>query len=173
MKATALLEQQHRKVRTLFRKLESGRSEPEPLLEQLANDLAAHMVIEHELFYPVAAEIDREQISESFEEHALAELAIKRLLATDPGDEVFHARVIAAKELFEHHAKEEEEELFPKREKRLGDDKLNTLGKEMKARFQEVVEGGYEAALPKGPAKTAADAASKKLATKREKRRAA
>jgi iron-sulfur cluster repair protein YtfE (RIC family) len=173
MKATTLLEQQHRKVRTIFRKLQSGRSDPKPLLEQLANELSAHMVIEHELFYPAAAGFDREQISEAFEEHALAELAIKRLIATDPEDEAFHARVVAAKELVEHHVKEEEEVLFPKAEKKLGEEKLNTLGKEMKARFQEAVEAGFEATVPKGQAKTAADMASKKLANKREKKRAA
>jgi hemerythrin superfamily protein len=120
MKATALLEQQHRKVRTLFRKLESGRTDPKPLLEELANDLAAHMTIEHELFYPVAFDIDREQVGEAFEEHALAELAIKRLLATDPSDAAFHARVVAAKDLVEHHIKEEEEQLFPKVESASG-----------------------------------------------------
>lgn len=173
MKATALLEQQHRKVRTLFRKLESGRTDPKPLLEELANDLTAHMAVEHELFYPMAFELDREQVGEAFEEHALAELAMKRLLTTDPEDATFHARVVAAKDVVEHHIKEEEEQLFPKVEKRLGEDKLNALGKEMKARFVELVAAGFQETLPKSPSKTAADAAAKKVIGKREKKRAA
>jgi hypothetical protein len=53
--------------------------------------------------------------------------------------------------------KEEEEDLFPKVEKKLGDDKLNELGDHMKARFAEVVAAGFQAAVPKGFAKTSSD----------------
>jgi hemerythrin-like domain-containing protein len=172
MKATTLLEQQHKKVKALFKKLESGRSAPEPLLEELANDLVAHMVIEHELFYPAVQSIDRSLVAESFEEHSLAELALKRLLATDPGDESFKARVVATKELIEHHVKEEEEELFPKVEKKLGDERLEALGKQMKARFAEAKAEGFAAVVPRGFARTLADV-EKKLALGRTKKRAA
>lgn len=172
MKATSLLEMQHRKVKAMFKKLESGRSEPGPILEALANDLIAHMVIEHELFYPAVEAIDRGLITESFEEHALAEIALKRLLATDPEDESFKARVIAAKELIEHHVKEEEEELFPKVEKKLGSERLEALGKQMKARFAQAREEGFEQAVPRGFARTLADT-DKKLALGRTKKRAA
>lgn len=173
MKATTLLEQQHRKVRALFKKLESGRSEPGPLLTELANDLAAHMAIEHELFYPAIESLDHELVAEAFEEHALGEIALKRLLSTDPQDqETFKARVTAAKELIDHHAKEEEEELFPKVEKKIKEELLEELGKQMKVRFTEVREAGFEAAVPKGFGRTLADA-DKKLAVKRAKKRAA
>jgi len=172
MKATKLLEQQHKKVRSLFKKLEGGRAEPGPLLTELANDLVAHMAIEHEIFYPAVESVDRSLVSEAFEEHALGEIALKRLLQTDPEDESFKARVVAAKELIEHHVEEEEEELFPKVEKKLGDERLEELGKQMKARFLEVREAGYESAVPKGFARTLADL-DKKLAMKRAKKRAA
>jgi hemerythrin-like domain-containing protein len=172
MKATKLLEQQHRKVKALFKKLESGRSDPAPLLQELANDLIAHMAIEHELFYPAVQSIDRSLIAEAFEEHSLAELALKRLLATDVGDESFKARVVATKELIEHHVKEEEEELFPKVEKKLGDEKLEALGKQMKARFAEARDQGFSGAAPKGFARTLADV-DKKLALGRSKKKAA
>ncbi len=171
MKATALLEQQHRKVRTLFRKLENGRADPGPLLTELANDLIAHMTIEHELFYPAVESVDREMIAESFEEHSLAEIALKRLLQTDPADETFAARVTAAKELVEHHVQEEEETLFPKVEKKLDDERLEQLGKEMKVRFNEVREAGFEASAPKGFARTLADS-ERKLALRRKRRAA-
>jgi hemerythrin-like domain-containing protein len=172
MKATTLLEQQHKKVKALFKKLESGRSDPAPILEELANDLIAHMVIEHELFYPAVQGIDRSLVTESFEEHSLAELALKRLLATDPGDESFKARVVATKELIEHHVKEEEEELFPKVEKKLGDEQLEILGKQMKTRFNEAKAEGFVAVAPRGFARTLADI-EKKLALGRTKKRAA
>lgn len=172
MKATTLLEQQHKKVKAMFKKLESGRSDPLPILQDLANDLIAHMAIEHEIFYPAVEAIDRSLVAESFEEHSLAELALKRLLGTDPEDESFKARVVATKELIEHHVKEEEEELFPKVEKKLGDEKLEQLGKQMKARFAEVQSAGFEQTVPRGFARTLADL-EKKLALKRPKKRAA
>jgi iron-sulfur cluster repair protein YtfE (RIC family) len=170
MKATTLLENQHRKVEAIFKKLESGRSEPEPLLEDLANSLAAHMAIEQDIFYPAIKEVDEEMVNESYEEHSLAEVGLKRLLsATD--DESFKARVTALKELIEHHVKEEEEELFPEVEKALGDEALEQLGKTMKARFEEVYEAGFEAAVPKTAVpKTSADAARKASSRKAAKK---
>jgi iron-sulfur cluster repair protein YtfE (RIC family) len=164
MKATSLLESQHRKVEALFKKLESGRSERAPVLEELANSLAAHMAIEQDIFYPMIKEVDEDLVNESFEEHALAELALKRLLLTDPEDESFDARVTALKELIEHHVKEEEEELFPEVEKQIEADQLTEAGKTMKTRFDEVFAQGYEAAVPKGMSKTSADVAKKKSA---------
>ena len=171
MKATSLLESQHRKVEALFKKLESGRSEPEPLLEDLANSLAAHMAIEQDIFYPAIKEVDEEVVNESYEEHSLAEVALKRLLAAD--EETFQAKLTALKELIEHHVTEEEEELFPEVEKTLEEGMLDQLGKAMKARFEEVYEAGFEAAVPKGAvAKTSADVARKAVAKKGYKKTA-
>jgi len=172
MKATTLLEQQHRKVKALFKKLSSGRSDPLPILQELADDLIAHMVIEHEIFYPAVQGIDRSLVAESFEEHSLAELALKRLLATDPEDESFKARVTATKELIEHHVEEEEDDLFKKVEKKLSDEQLELLGKKMKARFAEAKEAGFADVAPRGFARTLADQ-EKKLALGRPKKRAA
>jgi hemerythrin-like domain-containing protein len=167
MNATSLLKTQHRKVEALFKKLEGGRSDPQPVLEELANSLAAHMAIEHEFFYPAVKEVDEDLINESYEEHSLAEVALKRLLATDPEDEAFDARVTALKELIEHHVKEEEEELFPEVEKALEEATLANLGKLMKPRFEEVFANGFEATVPKGMSKTSADVDKKKAAKKK------
>jgi hemerythrin-like domain-containing protein len=169
MNATSLLERQHRKVEALFKKLESGRSDPEPLLEELANSLAAHMAIEQDIFYPAIKAVDADMVNESYEEHSLAEVALKRLLATDPDDEAFQARVTALKELIEHHVKEEEEELFPEVEKALGEDELTRLGKTMKRTFDEVVAEGFAAAVPRGMSKTSADVSKRKVAKRTKK----
>jgi hemerythrin superfamily protein len=171
MNATALLKNQHRKVEALFKKLESGRSDKATVLEELADSLAAHMAIEHEFLYPAAKDVDDEMVNESFEEHSLAEVALKRLIATDFEDEAFDARVTALKELIEHHVEEEEEQLFPKLEKAIDEDTLSSMGKAMKQRFDEVFEQGFAAAVPRGMAKTSADV-QKKKSTKRTKRAA-
>lgn len=169
MKATSLLESQHRKVEALFKKLESGRSEPQPVLEELANSLAAHMAIEQDIFYPAIKEVDSDIVNESYEEHSLAEVALKRLLATDTEDEAFQARVTALKELIMHHVEEEEQELFPEVEKALEEATLNNLGKAMKKMFDEVVAAGFEAAVPRGMSKTSADVSKRKVARKANK----
>ena len=172
MEATQLLSKQHRKVEKLFRKLERKNPDAETTLHELANDLASHMAIEQEIFYPAINAVDESLVLESYEEHALAEVALKRLLATDPDDDAFKARVVALKELIQHHVKEEEEELFPKVQKKLGEEQLEALGKRMKKRFDEVQEAGFEAALPKGFAKTSSDM-SKRLLKAKSTRRAA
>ena len=89
MKATALLETQHRAVEGIFENLESGSEDPAAELLELANNLAAHMAIEQNLFYPAVQDIDSKLVAESFEEHAIAELALKRLLATTGDDPTF------------------------------------------------------------------------------------
>ena len=169
MKATALLESQHRKVEALFKKLENGRSDASAVLEELADNLAAHMAIEQELFYPRVKEIDSDVVNESYEEHSVAELALKRLLATDPEDEAFMARVTTLKELIQHHVEEEEQELFPSVEEQVDEDELAQLGKSMKTRFDEVMEVGFVEAVPKGWAKTSADTSKKALSRRKAK----
>jgi hemerythrin superfamily protein len=171
MNAISLLKNQHRKVEALFKKLESGRSDKSAVLEELADSLAAHMAIEHEFLYPAAKDVDDEMVNESFEEHSLAEVALKRLIATDLEDEAFDARVTALKELIEHHVEEEEEQLFPKLEKAIEEDTLASMGKSMKQRFDEVFEQGFAAVVPRGMAKTSADV-QKKKSTKRATRAA-
>jgi hemerythrin-like domain-containing protein len=163
MQATQLLEKQHRKVESIFKKLEDGSPDAEKLALELANDLVAHMTIEQDIFYPAIREVDEDLVLESYEEHALAEVALKRLLAIAPDDGAWKARVVALKELIEHHVQEEEQELFPKVEKALGEERLNELGSEMKERFEAVVAEGYEAALPRGYAKTSSDRSKKLL----------
>ena len=159
MKATALLKKQHRKAEGIFEKLEKNRAlDPSAELSELANDLAAHMAIEQDLFYPAVQDIDEKQIAESYEEHAIAELALKRLVATAGDDPMFAARVTALKELILHHVEEEEKELFPEVEKKMDANQLDALGEEMATAFEEAVAQGYESLLPEG-LEASADAA--------------
>jgi hemerythrin-like domain-containing protein len=160
MKATDLLERQHRKVEAIFKKLESGRSAPAPLLRELADSLAAHMAIEQEIFYPAIRSLKEDLVAESFEEHAVAELALKRLLSTAPSGDSFMAKVTTLKELIEHHVEEEEKELFPVVEKKMEDARLEALGKEMRVAFEAAVARGFDALVPKSMASTSADLAN-------------
>jgi hemerythrin superfamily protein len=159
---TNLLKAQHRKVEALFEKIEGGKSDPEDLVTELADDLAAHMKIEQDLFYPRVRELDQDLVLESFEEHSLAEVALKRLLATSPDDETFEARVTVLKELIEHHVEEEEKTLFPKVEKKLDSTESEELANEMRAAFDDAVARGHEAVLPEGN-ETSSDIAEQRV----------
>ncbi len=155
MKATALLKKQHRKVEGTFATLEKGKGDLSAVLGQLANDLAAHMAIEQTIFYPAVREIDPEVIGESYQEHAVAELALKRLLETTTDDPTFAPKLTALKELVLHHVEEEEKELFPAVEKEMEDEELASLGARMARAFEAATEQGYEALLPEGFATSA------------------
>jgi len=174
MKATSLLEHQHRRVEALFKTLESGVADHAAALEELANSLAAHMAIEQDIFYPAVKRLNEELVNESYEEHALAEVALKRLLGTDPEDDEFLARVTALKDLTQHHVEEEEDELFPAVQGAMDKEALEQLGETMQQRFDAVFAAGFEATLPKGWAKTSADiskkAAAERLAGKQGKK---
>jgi hypothetical protein len=158
---TSLLIKQHEKVKAIFARLERGRKPAAPLLEELANNLAAHMAIEQELYYPAVKSVDPDLVLESYEEHSLAELGLKRLLATAPDDESFKSRVTAVKELIEHHVEEEQDDLFPRVDRKVDDEVLASLARQMKARFKEVLAAGFKASVPPGFGKTSADASRK------------
>jgi iron-sulfur cluster repair protein YtfE (RIC family) len=151
MKASALLKEQHQETKTLFKQLEKGNGNHKAILEKLSNGLVAHMVIEQELFYPAVLNVKEDLVLESYEEHAVARFALRRLLKTPPSDPSFKAKLTTLEELIKHHVKEEEEDLFPKAEKALGE-KSDPLCRLMKALFEETVEAGYERALGRGGA---------------------
>lgn len=146
MKATALIEQQHREVEGLFEKIEASKANAR-LLEQLASALTAHAIIEEQIFYPAAMKMKKDLVLESYEEHELMAFALKRLIATEPRDESFPARVKAVKEIVEQHVQEEEQELLPSAAEGLSEEEDETLGRQMEARFKELVALGYEGAL--------------------------
>lgn len=161
--ATALLKEQHRKVEALFKQIEGARSRKEDLVTELANDFAGHMKIEQEIFYPRVRQLDEDLILESFEEHSIAEVALKRLLDTSPEEETFDARVTVLKELIMHHVEEEEKSLFPKVDKKLDAEESEQLASEMKAMFDDAVAEGYESILPEGTETTSSDIAEQRV----------
>ena len=149
MKATALLKEQHDEVRSIFKQLEKGNGHSKALLQKLANSLAAHMVIEQELFYPAVMRVKEDLILEGYEEHAVARFALKRLMKTAPSDRTFLAKVKTLEEIIEDHASEEEDELFARAEKALGAGS-EELCKRMKTLFEKTVKAGYEVAVGRG-----------------------
>lgn len=164
MDAISLLKKHHRKAEAALKKLCRGFDRE--TLDELADELAAHMVIEEQTFYPAIRRVKPDLVLESYEEHAVAQLELKRLLACDPDDARFEARATALLDLVKHHVEEEEDELFPRVEKTIDEDVLERLGAEMKETFEELVERGHDAVLGRGAAATVTgDRQSKRIAS--------
>lgn len=154
MNAIELLKADHDKVRGLFEELTNTTSRAEKtrtqLLAKIRLELDVHTMIEEEIFYPAFREAaseadDKEMIFEALEEHrAAGELVLPDLLETEVASERFGGRAKVLMDLVEHHAGEEEKEMFPKARKLLGKDLLEELGAQMAERKRELMELGAE-----------------------------
>jgi hemerythrin superfamily protein len=146
MDAIKLLTEDHKKVKALFREYEglsdSAHARRQRVVEQVFHELEAHTKIEEEFFYPAlegrADDEGQEMVHEAREEHHVVETLMnemKRLQADNPE---YSAKFTVLMENVEHHADEEEKEMFPKAKKVLGDE-LNTMGQHMERRKQQLL----------------------------------
>jgi hemerythrin-like domain-containing protein len=147
--AIALLKEDHKKVKGLLAKLEktTERSSQtrEKLLAQIQQEIQVHTTIEEEIFYPayrdaVRKKDDAKLYQEAIEEHHVADLVLREAMQSDPQSEVFSAKAKVLKELIEHHADEEEKEMFPKARKVMDAARLKELGAQMQGRKGELDE---------------------------------
>jgi hemerythrin-like domain-containing protein len=146
--AISLLKQDHEKVRGLLTKLESAagkrREKAQELVTQIDRELAIHTQIEEEIFYPafrdaVRSKDDKKMYYEAKEEHHVVKLVLPEVKEDQEyADEEFAAKAKVLKELVEHHADEEEKEMFPKAKKVLDKAELQELGDRMAARKEEL-----------------------------------
>lgn len=142
MNAIDMLKTQHREAEALFEKLEKGPSRDRlPLLTELAKKLTGHMEIEEQLFYPAAYEVDTDEAEHAAEEHEEAKPLLDKLMRLEGDSPEFSATLRELKEKIQHHVEEEESELFPECERKLGAEELETLGEEM-AQLLVAVESG-------------------------------
>ena len=139
MNAIDLLKTHHKEVKEMLEKVvESSGNEGMKLLQEITQNLLAHMVIEQEIFYPAAAEAKLMAVDEGYEEHVVARVMMIRGMQSKGDKTLFQARCKVLKELIEHHVEEEEEEMFPSVQKALGEEKLDALGAKMEPRFEEL-----------------------------------
>ncbi|HXU88795.1 MAG TPA: hemerythrin domain-containing protein [Methylomirabilota bacterium] len=136
MKATDLLKKQHRQVEKLFKEAEKAQPrQRRQLMDQIAEQLKLHTRIEEEIFYPAVRELGtskaEEMMNEALEEHHVVDLVLAELPDVDPEDERFEAKMTVLSELVQHHVEEEEGEVFPMAEKKLGAERIKELGQQM------------------------------------------
>jgi hemerythrin superfamily protein len=151
MDAITLLTEDHRKVRKLLEELNDTTDRAEKkrteLLAQIARELKAHTTIEEEIFYPAFKEAgqksdDDKMYFEALEEHrAAGDLVLPDLLKTKVTSEQFSGRAKVLKELVDHHADEEEKEMFPRARKLMDEQTLVDLREQLAARKRELLKG--------------------------------
>jgi hemerythrin-like domain-containing protein len=150
MNAIKLLEDDHDRVRALFALLDATSTRAarrrEQLLEQIANELRIHTTLEEEIFYPAFRQAgrsgdDEKTYFEALEEHrAAAGLVLPDLQNTKSDSDQFGGRAKVLKELIEHHADEEEREMFPRARQLMNRARLEALGADMVTRKREMQE---------------------------------
>ena len=149
MDAIALLKNDHALMRKLLGELaattaRAGKKRVD-LLRKINANLTAHVTIEEEIFYPAFQDAgkkadDDKMYFEALEEHrAAGDLVLPDLLKTTPTSEKFSGRAKVLKELVEHHAGEEEKEMFPRAKVLMSKDELAELGEKMETRKQQVL----------------------------------
>ena len=154
MNAIELLKADHDKVRGLFEQLTNTTKRAEKtraeLVEKIRLELDVHTQIEEEIFYPAFKEAvgeseDEAMVFEALEEHrAAGELVLPDLLETDITSDRFSGRAKVLKELVEHHAEEEEKEMFKKARELFSREQLDELGLQMAERKKQLLEMGAE-----------------------------
>lgn len=145
--AIALLKKDHEKVRGLLGDLEKsairGGPRAQKLVTQIGKELEIHTTIEEEIFYPafrdaVRAKDDKKMYYEAKEEHHVVKLVLPEVKEDGIALEEFAAKAKVLKELVEHHAGEEEKEMFPKARKIFSRAELQDLGDRMAQRKKEL-----------------------------------
>jgi len=150
--AVAMLKADHRKVEGLFKKAEKASgSAKEKLVEQICNELIIHTALEEEIFYPAcrADDVEEDKMDEAQVEHDGAKILINDIKDADADSEGYDAKVKVLSEYIKHHVKEEEKPrtgVFAEA-KRKGVD-FDSLGEQMKARKEELMEQAESDSLP-------------------------
>jgi hypothetical protein len=147
--ATKLLKKDHDTVRDLFKQYEDAGERAyqtkKQIVERISDELDIHAQIEEKIFYQAFRNVPEKEpkklVRESFEEHLIVKRLIAELAEMGPQDAQFDAKVTVLKESVEHHAGEEERELFPDAQKLFSDERLEELGAEMQGMKQKLKAG--------------------------------
>jgi hemerythrin superfamily protein len=139
MDAIDLLTGDHNRVRGLFAQFKAAEEKKDTatmttVADRIFEQLDVHTSIEESTFYPQVREASDEigeVVAEGLEEHAVAKDLIAQCRAGDPGSEEWAAKMSVLIENVEHHAEEEEKEMFPKVRSALRGDRLTHLADEL------------------------------------------
>jgi hemerythrin superfamily protein len=147
MDALMLLSADHNRVRGLFARFTEAHEDDDTALMtelclQIATELKVHTTIEEEIFYPALRDCDDERfgedVAEAVEEHHVVDVLLEELASAEPASEAWVAKVQVLMENVEHHASEEESEMFPEVRKAFTKDALVEQAERLEARKAEL-----------------------------------
>lgn len=146
MDALSLLIADHNRVRGLFARFQAAEEaqETEQMLElagKIIVELEVHATIEEEIFYPAIQGADdelKDTVDEGIEEHHVAKVLMEEIKTLTPEDDAWAAKMKVLIESVEHHAGEEEEEMFPETKKNFDKATLEQLAMQLEARKAEL-----------------------------------
>jgi hemerythrin superfamily protein len=142
MDAVSLLTADHNRVRGLFARFRAAQeTEDTTAMVEVAgkifDDLEVHTTIEEEIFYPAVHDATTElseTVDEGIQEHHVAKVLMTELGQVEAGGEEWVAKMMVLIENVEHHAEEEEKEMFPAVQSSCDDTALETLATKLEAR---------------------------------------
>lgn len=146
MDALMLLTGDHNRVRGLFSKFQAAHDASDEataavVARIILTELDVHSTIEEDVFYPAIREASKElgeMVAEGIEEHHVVETLMEEIKTLEPSDEAWAAKMTVLIENVEHHADEEESDMFPKARTVLGGAALEELGERLEARKAEL-----------------------------------
>src|SRR5690242_9824729 len=103
--AIALLKADHRKVEGLFERFQKAKDQKakKALAAEICTELSVHVMLEEEIFYPACKRVvDQDLRTEAYVEHDGAKVLIAELVASDPGNEFYDAKMTVLSEEIEH-----------------------------------------------------------------------
>jgi hemerythrin superfamily protein len=146
MDSIALLIADHNRVRGLFARFKEAEEADDTttmgeLADRIVTELRVHTRIEEEIFYPEVRRGSDEledMVAEGVEEHHVVDVLIDELEDLEPGAEAWVAKMTVMIENVEHHAGEEEKELFPAVRRAFSADELTQQAERLEARKREL-----------------------------------
>lgn len=193
MDVIELLKQDHERVRTLFQRFRGGGGltglvkrvtgtvsarERRATAEKICRELEIHTRLEEEIFYPAVRATEdatlRELVGESLREHGQIKEQVAALRA-EPTNAELDTHVTSIEQWVEHHVGEEENDMFPRVEEVMPEERRAELASRMQARKRSraaAPKGAEKAAGVKRTRKPAARGARTKSAAPRKAKRA-
>jgi hemerythrin-like domain-containing protein len=134
----SIIKHDHEELKKMFGSLEKEKnsSAREKLVQKIHLEIDPHMAGEEAAFYPALKKTEegKEIALEALEEHHVAKMVLKELMAMSGSEEGFKAKASVLKELVSHHIEEEESKVF------------NVFKKVLKSEEAEKVLNGFNQA---------------------------
>jgi hemerythrin superfamily protein len=142
MNALDLLIADHNRVRGLFTKFRSAHDADDDatameVAGKIFQELEVHTTIEEEIFYPSIRQVSdeiTEMVDEGVQEHHVVQVLMQELGEVEGASDDWFAKMTVLIENVEHHAEEEESDMFPKVRSASDAATLTTLAEQLEQR---------------------------------------